>query len=180
MASVGKAHSCPPAQSPETKLQIMPIESEIVDAGIDDESIEVQQSHIVAAGRGPTKLEIEHHLSSGHAQHRTWCDACMRARGIAGRYERREPGREDEGPLVAIDYGYLKLDGTEDDDDDDGTIQNKLLILFAKDMTTGTYAATCLRESGVSENCHVVVGVFVASTFVIAGRCCKVMPSHRP
>ena len=46
-----------------------------------------------------------------HAQHRTWFDACMRARGIAGRHERREPGREDEDPLVAIDYGYLKLDG---------------------------------------------------------------------
>ena len=34
MASVGKAHSCPPAQSPEMKL---PIENEIVEEGIDDE-----------------------------------------------------------------------------------------------------------------------------------------------
>ena len=71
----------------------------------------------------------------------------MRARKIAGRHERREPGREDEDPLVAIDYGYLKLDGTEDDDDDE-TTQNKLLILVAKDAKTGTYAATCLREQG--------------------------------
>ena len=39
----------------------------------------------------------------------------MRARGIAGRHERRE---EDEDPIVAIDYDYLNLDGTEDDDDD--------------------------------------------------------------
>ena len=43
----------------------------------------------------------------------------MRGRGIDGRHERREPGREDEKPLVSIDYGYLKLDGTEDDDDDE-------------------------------------------------------------
>ena len=35
-ANVGKVHSCLLAQSPETKLQIMPIESEIVDAGIDE------------------------------------------------------------------------------------------------------------------------------------------------
>ena len=48
--------------------------------------------------------------------------------------------------------GYLKLDGTEDDDDDDDEMtQNKLLILVAKDVKTGTYAATCLQEKGVSE-----------------------------
>ena len=57
----------------------------------------------------------------------------MGARGIAGRHERREPGREDEDPLVAIDDSYLKLDDTEDDDDDDDeTTQNKLPILVAK------------------------------------------------
>ena len=85
-------------------------------------------------GRGPTKVEVKHHVASGHAQHRTWCDACLGARGIAGRHERRVSGREDEDPLVAIDYGYLNLDGTEDDDDDDDeTTQNKLLILVAND-----------------------------------------------
>ena len=49
---------------------------------------------------------------------------------------------------MAIDYGYLKLDGTEDDadDEDDEVAQNKLLILVAKYVTTGTCAATCLRE----------------------------------
>ena len=110
---VRKAHSHPPAQSPETKLQIVPIEDEIMDEGIDDEEVEVQQFNVVIVGRGPTKLEIEHHVASGHAQHRTWCDACMRARGIIGKHE-TEPGREDKDPLVAIDHGYLKLDGTEE------------------------------------------------------------------
>ena len=66
-----------------------------------------------------TKLKIEHHVTSGHAQHRTWCDACMRSREIAGKHEKRESGREDEDLLVAMDYGYLKLDGTEDDGDDE-------------------------------------------------------------
>ena len=137
----------------------MPVEEEKVDEGIDDEAIEVQRPNVVVVGRGLTKLEVEHHAASGLAQHRTWCDACMRARGIAGRHERRELGREDEDPLVAIDYGTLKLDGTEDDDDDDETTQTKLLILDAKDVKTRTYAATCLREKGAS----VVVDVFVAS-----------------
>ena len=154
MASVSKAHSCSLAQSPETKLQIMPIEGEIVDEGIDDEAVEVQRPNVVIVGRGSTKLEVEHHVASGHAQHRILCDACMRACGIAGRDERREPGREDEDPLVAIHYGYLKLDGTrddDDDDDDDEMTQIRLFILVAKDAKTGTHAATCLRANGVSE-----------------------------
>ena len=130
----------------------MPIESEIVDAGIDDEAIEAQQLHVVAIGRGPTKLEIEHHVASGHAQHRTWCDACMRARRIAGRHQKGKLGREGEDELVAMDYCYLKLDGSDDDDDDevDEVAQNKLLILVAKDGKTGTYASICLREKSVS------------------------------
>ena len=48
-----------------------------------------------------------------------WCDAWMRARGIAGRHEKRELGRKDEDPLVATGYGYLKLEGTDDDADDE-------------------------------------------------------------
>ena len=76
----------------------------------------------------------------------------MRARVIARRHERREPGREDEDPLDPMDYGYLKLDSTEDDDydEDDQVAQNKLLILVAKGVKTVTYAAYCLREKGVS------------------------------
>ena len=38
-ASVGKVHSSLLAQSPEAKLQPMPIEDEIVDEGIDDEAV---------------------------------------------------------------------------------------------------------------------------------------------
>ena len=101
----------------------------------------------------------------------------MRARGIAGRHERRELGREDDDALVAIDYGYFQLEGTEDDDDDEDAevAQNKLLILVAKGVKIGTYA--CVRENGVSEcatswcPCCVDLG--------IAERCCKVMEGHR-
>ena len=59
-------------QSPETKLQIMFIESEIVDEGIEDEVIDVQRPNVVVVGRGPTNVEVEHHVASGHAQHRFW------------------------------------------------------------------------------------------------------------
>ena len=102
MASGGKAHSYPTLLR-NRQQHIIHVENEIVDAGIDDEAIEVQRSHVVVIGRGPTKLEVKHRVVSGHAQHRTWCDACMRTRGITGKYERWEPGREDEDPLVARD-----------------------------------------------------------------------------
>ena len=96
-----------------------------------------------------TKLEIEHAGASGHAPHRNFCDACMRAHGIAGRHEKRELGREDEDPLVTIDYGHLNLDGTEDDvnEEDDEVAQNKLLVQNAKDVKNGTHAATCRVRS---------------------------------
>ena len=67
-------------------MECVPIENEIVDAG------------------------IEHLVASGHALNRTWCDVCVRTSGIGGRHEKRELGREDEDPLVAMDYGYLRLD----------------------------------------------------------------------
>ena len=95
--------------------------------------------------------------------------AVMRARGIAGRHQRWGSGREDEDPLVATDYGYLKLE----DDEDDEVAQDKLLILVEKDVKTGT---TCCNLSS-RQRSHVVVGVPVASG--IAERCCKVMESHR-
>ena len=49
-------------------------------------------------------------------------------------------------PLIATDYGYLKLDGTEDDDGDDydEVVLNKLVILLVKDV-----AALCFQERGV-------------------------------
>ena len=62
--SEGKAYSCLPAQSPETKLQITSIEDEIVDEDIDDEAFEVQRPNVVVVGRGPTKREVEHHVAS--------------------------------------------------------------------------------------------------------------------
>ena len=58
----------------------------------------------VAVGCGPTKLEVEHHVAAGDAQHRSWWDACMRARGIAGGHERQERGRDDLDRIIAMDY----------------------------------------------------------------------------
>ena len=78
------------------------------------------------------------------------------------------------------DDGYLKLDCTEDDDnDEDGEVaQNKLLILVPKDLETGTSAARCVREKGVSESSTSWM-VSLLRRLGIAERHCKVMESHR-
>ena len=107
--SVGEVQSCAPAQSSAKKLRIRLVfraSGEMECMPIENEAREVQQPHVVAVGRGPTKLELEHHVASGHAQHRTWCDACTKACGMAGRQEKRGSGRDDEDPLMAMDYVY--------------------------------------------------------------------------
>ena len=71
------------------------------------------------------------------------------------RHERREPGREDEDPLVvAMGCGCLKPNGTKDDDDDadDEVAQNKLLILVAKDVKTEPVLQPDCEEKGVNEH----------------------------
>ena len=72
----------------------------------------------------------------------------MRARGIAGRHKMREPGREDEDPLVAMDYVMARTKMTTMN-----TIksQNKTSHPVVKDVKTGTCAGTFLREKGASE-----------------------------
>ena len=49
-----------------------------------------KRSHVVAARRGPSILEIEHHVPSWHLQHRTGCDACIES--TCGRWEGTRDG----------------------------------------------------------------------------------------
>ena len=74
----------------------------------------------------------------------------MRARGIAGRHETRDPGREDEDPHVPSDYCYVKLDGTEDDDDDedDEVAQKRTAHLGCKRCENWNVCCSlCARET---------------------------------
>ena len=73
MVSVGEAKKLQirPVSLASEEMECVPVENEIVDTGNDDEAMEVQRLHFVAVGRRRTKLEIEHHVPSGHAQHRT-------------------------------------------------------------------------------------------------------------
>ena len=73
MASVGEVHSCPPAQSSAKKLQIRPVSrsseekwnawqlrTRLLSQAWMMKQTDDQRPRVVAVGRGPTKLEIEH------------------------------------------------------------------------------------------------------------------------
>lgn len=89
------------------------------DGPMDDEAVEVHQPRVATTGRQPTEKEVEAHLASGHAQHRSWCDSCMRARGIAGRHERQPAARPDADPQVCLDYCYMKFVSSDQPQDDE-------------------------------------------------------------
>ena len=114
-----------------------------------------EATKILAVGRGPTKQEIQHRVVSGHAEHRTWCDACMRAHG---RHEKREPGRYDSDLVVAMDYVYLNLRMARKMMMTTKLHRTNCSLVVAKDVKTGTHAATCLHEARcVSMPCHGMV-----------------------
>ena len=95
-ATVGTAHNYAPAQSPETKLRIMLIEDEILDGGIDDETVEVQRPYVVVVGCEATP---KFHLDTARASDLSVTCVAMRARGIVGRPdEYGSPVDEDDGP----------------------------------------------------------------------------------
>ena len=132
MACMGEVHSCPLAQSSAKMPQPRSVSraSGAVECGcrlttrLLIQTLLMKRSRfsdhtLLRVGSGRLSCQIERHVASGHAEHPTWCDARTRARGIAGRHEKRESRRDDIDPLAAVDYGYLELDGTEDDDEDD-------------------------------------------------------------
>ena len=70
---------------------------------------------------------------------------------IAGKNETEQPGLEHEDPIIAMDHSYLKLMAQKTMSMKATKTCGKLLILVAKDVKTGTHAATCLQEKDVSE-----------------------------
>ena len=128
------------------------VDDEVEDDGaVDDEALEVQKPRIPSGGRQPTRAEIEHHVATGHAQHRSWCTSCMRARGIAGRHEQQDRAREDADPMICIDYAYTKAADSEKQDDEEMETPDKVLMIVAKDCRTGTYSASALDAKGPTD-----------------------------
>ena len=88
----------------------------------------------------PTLEEIEEHESTGHAQHRTWCGHCMRARGLHEQHSLVDKeGKNEHGvPILSADYFYMGRSST-----DAAEPESELPSLQVKDEYTGfTWSST--------------------------------------
>ena len=61
-----------------------------------------------------SETEEANHRLTGHAQHRSWCSHCVRARGRADGHPRQRP-EGHQWPELAFDYAYLSSRCEEDD-----------------------------------------------------------------
>ena len=70
-----------------------------------DEGVEVARAKVARSPKDPTREEIEEHLATAHAVHRSWRGHCMRARTTLHRHGSAKD-EEEEGalPVIAIDY----------------------------------------------------------------------------
>ena len=94
----------------------------------------VGTARVLAAPRTTRKAEREEHDVS-HVLYRPWCRFCVMGGGLEGRHLTRSGDRDDDGPRVLADYGYLSGDSTPQ--------------LVAKDRRNGmTFAAAVSTKGG--------------------------------
>ena len=85
--------------------------------------------------RTPSKAEWERHVVS-HMPFRGWCRHCVAGRGL-GLRDQKNPGHDDQYPLVCIDFGYLSGDATP--------------MLVAKDRRTRMVFALTVERKGAAD-----------------------------
>ena len=70
------------------------------------EPVEVQRPKVAKNVANPTAQELDEHLATAHAVHRSWCGHCMRARATYAKHSPVSRDGESEIPIVSIDYFY--------------------------------------------------------------------------
>ena len=70
------------------------------------EAVEVQRPKVARKVSDPTAQELEEHLATAHAVHRSWCGHCMRARATYAKHSSVSRDEDSEIPVVSIDYFY--------------------------------------------------------------------------
>ena len=73
---------------------------------------EVQPPQVAAQPRLPCRDQIDVHEAMGHAQYRSWCEACVHGQGREDRHLRNSKHRSL--PVLNYDYGFM----TEKDEED--------------------------------------------------------------
>ena len=56
----------------------------------------------------PRRWERDEHEAAGHAVYRSWCECCVRARGIGTQHRSRGDDSEEGAlPEIVMDYGFM-------------------------------------------------------------------------
>ena len=118
--------------------EIYPAIEERDDLGLDQDIEQQPSDRIRRATLEPTKAEREAHVIT-HMPFRSWCETCMRARGIAtGHRVRRRPDGH-ELPVLSIDYAFLRHNAGE----------NSMAIVVMKDSISKAIVAHSVPCKGV-------------------------------
>lgn len=68
--------------------------------------VEVQRPRVAKNVATPSAQELDEHLATAHAVHRSWCGHCMRARATNARHSTVSRDEDSEIPIVSIDYFF--------------------------------------------------------------------------
>ena len=111
--------------------------SEVEEAA--DESEELRKSRAAAA---PTAEQRESHLLENHAVYRSWCEVCIKSRGLGTQHRRakkQEAAESADGPRIFSDSFFMS------------TQEDSVPMLALKFSRSKRLAATALPRKGVSD-----------------------------
>ena len=112
----------------------------------------MERPRIPKGPKAPSAAELEEHLATAHAVHRSWCGHCMRARATWDKHvEIQDP--EDGDPTLSMDYFFF---GEQEAKETTSLVivdnVSKMSWATTLDGKTSAYAVSfvlsCLRETG--------------------------------
>ena len=117
------------------------------------EAVEVQRPKVARKISDPTAQELEEHLATAHAVHRSWCGHCMRARATYAKHSSVSRDEDSEIPVVSIDYFYY---GEKDGESTNLQVKDsKSKMTWATtiptkgpDLFSVNFMLACLNETG--------------------------------
>ena len=111
---------------------------------------EVQPPQVATQPYLPDRSEVDLHCAMGHAQYRSWCEACIAGQGREDRHIRGHAHEKRSLPVVSYDYGFM----TEKDEDDVRRGRKPMAavtrLLIGKDSKSKMKFAHMIPQKGVS------------------------------
>ena len=139
----------------EERMEESPAEAGAPAVSAEDpaEAVEVQRPKVARKVSDPTAQELEEHLATAHAVHRSWCGHCMRARATYAKHSSVSRDEDSEIPVVSIDYFYY---GEKDGESTNLQVKDsKSKMTWATtiptkgpDLFSVNFMLACLNETG--------------------------------